>query len=113
MGRNFAVVGGTQDYRVAKLLLVQPRAVDLRAAGHCDVCRARNTLVFYSLLGLSRDFWYMATNAKRADHEALGNNLWIDPDRVSGGYYCAACGFSNAGAMLRRDYELAEILSVD
>jgi hypothetical protein len=111
VGRNFNIEDERIDYRLSKLLTVQPEAVDIRAAGHCDVCRAKNSLVFYSLRGLGRDFWYIASGPKKSEDESLGNSLWLDPQQINGAFYCASCGFSNAGTMMRHEYEIAEILS--
>lgn len=64
----------------AMVLTTWPNAGDLQFAGRCDACKADKALWSFVLPDGDHD--------ARADHESCG-------------YYCTACGFSNAGARLK------------
>lgn len=79
----------TPSDMLVKLREWQPTAHDVRIASECHCKRGR--MLFYQI----SDF-----KPRRGD------------GRVAGGYYCPACDFGNAGAMLIADYETAERIDV-
>ena len=76
-----------KDVMLRQLRKWQPTAHDVRLAGRCHCKRGR--MLFYQISEYT---------------ERRGGG------RISGGYYCPACDFGNAGAMLIADYEQAERL---
>jgi hypothetical protein len=94
--------------RALRLLQWQPQAVDIRDAGSCH-CRAKASMLFYSLPGVDRTNKYIASKYHNPNNPRDEQGRWIDPTRIDGGYFCAACGFSNAGSMCRDDYEISEV----
>ncbi len=57
-----------------KILAIWPHAEHITDVGRCDACK-RQGLYFFT----------------------LPQHFKIENGRVDGGYYCANCGFSNAG----------------
>jgi hypothetical protein len=94
--------------RAKCLLAWQPSAIDIRDAGRCH-CGAKNSMVFYSLPGVDRTVKYIVSKYHKPDNPQDEQGRWIDPTRIEGGYFCASCGFSNAGSMQRDQYEVAEV----
>lgn len=95
--------------RAALLLAWQPDAIDIRAGGDCH-CGARDSMVFYDLPDSDRTSYYIWSKRHRDTNPRAEDGRWINPDTIKGGWYCAACGFGNAGGMLRSEYDIADVL---
>jgi hypothetical protein len=90
-----------------RLLEWQPQAIDIRAAGKCH-CGAGGML-FYALPGMDRTHRYIASKNHNPANAQDEQGRFIDTSKIDGGYFCASCGFSNAGAMRRAQYKAAEV----
>lgn len=95
------------EERAERLLAWQPSAIDIRDGGRCH-CGA-GAMLFYALPEMDRTHKYIASKDHTPANKQDEQGRWIDESRIEGGYFCASCGFSNAGAMRRDQYEAADI----